>query len=330
MRDLSGKNIVLFCPRFFDYEIQIKKGLQRLGANVMWYDDRPSNDFFSKAIIRINKNFIAKTIDSYYSKIIGEIVNQSVSIDYILFVNPESIREKNINLLKKAFPAAKFILYMWDSFGNRKHNRELLPYFDAKFTFDPKDAQEHNLTLLPLFYIDEYSEVTCDYQYDLLFIGTAHSDRYNFIERIKMQLTMGLSIKLYFFLSSKLLYVIRKIKDKEFRKVKYNEISFQSLGHKENAKFMANSRIILDINHPQQLGLTMRTFETLGAQRKLITTNRDVKSYDFYNENNILVIDRDNPIINNEFLTTPFIPSSSEILFKYSIEGWLKTLLNLK
>ena len=37
------------------------------------------------------------------------------------------------------------------------------------------------------------------------------------------------------------------------------------------------SEVILDINHPGQNGLTMRTFEALGAGKKLITTNTEIK-----------------------------------------------------
>ena len=51
----------------------------------------------------------------------------------------------------------------------------------------------------------------------------------------------------------------------------------------------------------------MRTIEiALGMRKKSITTNLDIKEYDFYDKNNILIIDRKNPIINKEFLETNY------------------------
>jgi hypothetical protein len=330
MNDLSGKNIVLLCPRFFDYEKEIKSVLENLGANVIWFDDRPSNDFFSKAIIRVNKNFLSRKIDAYYERIINEISKTELQIDYILFVNPESINVKSIDLIKKTFSKGRLILYMWDSFRNRKKNIELLPFFNSKFTFDPKDVEDYGLEFRPLFFIDKYMAVEKKAKYDLLFIGTAHSDRYQFVKRILSDLNYKLIAKTYFFLSSKLLFLVKKLTDKDFRAVKYKDVSFKSLSHVDNADLMSQSMSILDVNHPQQIGLTMRTFETLGAQRKLITTNQDIKNYDFYNENNILVVDRKKPVIGEEFFLKPFEPYSSEMLFKYSIHGWISSLFNLK
>jgi hypothetical protein len=88
----------------------------------------------------------------------------------------------------------------------------------------------------------------------------------------------------------------------------------------------ANSKVVLDINHPNQKGLTMRTFETIGAQRKLITTNEDIKRYSFYNPNNILVINRKNPELNESFFYSDYEPIEDSIYNKSSIKGWLECL----
>ena len=111
--------------------------------------------------------------------------------------------------------------------------------------------------------------------------------------------------------------------------MRYKSISFIPLTHRNISELVHESKVILDINHPKQVGLTMRTFEAFGAQKKLITTNADVANYDFYDKNNILVIDRLNPLINNEFLTGPFVAPDEKILLKYSIQGWITDLFSL-
>jgi hypothetical protein len=84
------------------------------------------------------------------------------------------------------------------------------------------------------------------------------------------------------------------------------------------------SRVILDIQHPAQEGLTMRTIEMIGAGKKLLTTNREVISYDFYDSHNMQYIDRNNPVIDKSFFKTDYRTIDSRIYDKYSIRGWLR------
>jgi hypothetical protein len=330
MNDLRGRSVLFLCPKFFNYEQEIKKKLEELGASVKWVDDRPSNNFLSKALIRVNKKFIKKRIFNYYKTIIEQIRLNKMQFNYVFFLNPEAIAVESLKQFKNEFPDATFILYMWDSFQNRKSTAELLPFFDRKFTFDPHDAQNFGLKLRPLFYIDAYSATESEKLiYDLLFIGTAHTDRYKLLNKIVDQFSGELTVKQYFFLSSKMLFWVKKILEKDFRNVNYKDISFTALSHNTNAGLIRQSRVILDINHPGQLGLTMRTFEALGARRKLITTNADVANYDFYNENNILIIDRLNPVIEKQFLLSPFVTVSGAIAKKYNLGGWINELFDL-
>lgn len=330
MKNLSDKSVLFFSPKFFDYELEIKKALEEFGAAVKWFDDRPSNNFMSKALIRLNKNFIKRRIFNYYKGIIDQIKLNKLYFDYVFFLNPEAISVESLKQLKNELPDAKFILYMWDSFKNRKSTAELLPFFDDKFTFDSQDAQNFGLKLRPLFYIDAYrarQEETI--LYDLLFIGTAHTDRYKLLNKIINQFPGNLAVKQYFFLGSKILFWVKKLFEKDFRNVSYKSMSFKALSHDMNAGLVHQSKAILDINHPGQLGLTMRTFEALGARRKLITTNADVSNYDFYNENNILIVDRLNPVIEKQFLLASFIPVSEDISIRYSLKGWVSEVFSL-
>lgn len=63
--------------------------------------------------------------------------------------------------------------------------------------------------------------------------------------------------------------------------------------------------------------------------KKLITTNPHVKEYDFYQPENILIVDRYNPVITKEFLNVPWKDISEEIYKKYSISSWFNTIFAL-
>jgi len=60
----------------------------------------------------------------------------------------------------------------------------------------------------------------------------------------------------------------------------------------------------------------------LGLHKKLITTNSDIVNYDFYNPQNILVVDEKNPTIPASFFETKYIPIPAAIFNKYTLEGW--------
>jgi hypothetical protein len=67
----------------------------------------------------------------------------------------------------------------------------------------------------------------------------------------------------------------------------------------------------------------MRTIETLGAGKKIVTTNREIKHYDIYRENNVCIIERENPVIDPAFVNSNYEELQSSITEKYSIGGWV-------
>ena len=73
-------------------------------------------------------------------------------------------------------------------------------------------------------------------------------------------------------------------------------------------------------------GLTFRVFEAIGYHKKIITNNPDIANYDFYNPQNILIINEQNISIPNEFLTSSYIPIPDQIIRKYTLETWVKTV----
>ena len=96
-------------------------------------------------------------------------------------------------------------------------------------------------------------------------------------------------------------YLYKRLFEKDFKGFDYKKLSFKSLNGDQIIELYNQSKVILDINHPGQKGLTMRTFEAIGAGKKLITTNSEIKKYPFYNKTNFLVIDRKNIRLNKDF-----------------------------
>jgi len=328
---LSGKNVLLISVKFFNYENLIKMQLEKMGAKVYLYDERPSNSFFSKAIIRIKKEVFSRKINEYFKLIIDQI--KDVQLDYFLLIKGEATPQFFIDFLRRNNPGIVLIYYTFDSFKNNSNGLEILGNFDRKFTFDSEDANKFNLQFRPLFYAGDYGglyDKQSKFKYDLAFIGTAHSDRYFISEKAKSwSIVNDLKMYTFYFSPSKILFKYKKITDKGFKNFDVAKISFQSLTHKEIIDIYQESKVILDINHPGQNGLTMRTFETLGAGRKLITTNENIKKYPFYDPQNIFVINRVNLEFDVNFFKTPFKHIPANLLKSMSLLGWIEELFGL-
>ena len=107
-----------------------------------------------------------------------------------------------------------------------------------------------------------------------------------------------------------------------------SEFHFAPMSQNDLLNLYRKSRIIVDMQHPNQTGLTLRTMEALGSKKKLITTNPDIVNYDFFDPQNILVVDRKKPDISEHFFRTTYSPIPKNIYEKYSVDSWLDQILN--
>ena len=77
-----------------------------------------------------------------------------------------------------------------------------------------------------------------------------------------------------------------------------------------------------------QSGVTLRSIEAILFNKKLITTNKSIKKYDFYNPNQIFILENENYSDIIKFLHTKFTPAPLDILYQYSSDAMLTTIKN--
>ena len=330
--NIKNKKILFFAPTFFGYEIAIFEKLKQMGAEVDYFDERPKNNFITKACIRINRKLLERKIVSYYHSIFKKTIHKQY--DYVFVINIEAMLPSLLNKLREQQSQAEFILYMWDSLQNKKRTHESLPFFNKIYSFDPTDAKIlSRVKFRPLFFTDEYGELaenSLTPKYGLCFIGTVHSDRYLLVEQIKEQVKeFGLQSLFFMFFPSPVLFYYKKIRDLKFYKAKFSEFNFRPLSQRVTIQYIRESAVILDVHHPAQTGLTMRTLEMLGANKKIITTNPFVRDYDFFHPQNILIIDRERPVIGRSFFDEKYLPIDPKIKDKYSLDGWLMEIFGI-
>lgn len=325
-KPLLGKRVLFIAPMFFGYESLIAAELEAKGAQVDYFNDRPDNSFWTKALIRLDRRLLARKTDAYYSQIIKKCSDSHY--DHILIVRGEAISGATLREIRLIQPRAKLTLYLWDSMHYNPNARKILRHFDRIFSFDRVDVEQNAcMQFLPLFYGREFERAASwsgAKKYDACFIGTIHTDRYKVLEKIISSLkSSGREIFVFCYYPSRFLYRLRTLIDPGFRAFGAKYVNFTGMKLSDVVDRIAESRAVIDVNRPGQLGLTMRTIEAVGAQRKLITTNSDITNYDIFSEHGVLLVDRENPMIPDEFLKFDGEPFDEAIRSKLSVSAWV-------
>lgn len=333
---MGRKKILLIAPVFFDYYKDILKELRSLDYEADYLCDTYSNSSFSKALGRVDKKLIRASMKRAFSReILPKLRGRQYDFVLVVAGMTFAFSPDMTGTLRKLQPKARFVLYQWDSEENLPYVRGIHPFFDRICTFDPEDCRKsESYTFLPLFYNRQYEKIGEDkepheWKYDCAYIGTAHPQKYQCIRQMSKTLKPVLPRQfLYHYMPSRLKYVYHRLSAREFRGVRYAEFQKKKLPVSAAADVFEQSRCILDAPQAGQRGLTIRTIECLGAKRKLITTNADIKNYDFYRESNILIfqgkIDTDSAFFTREYEELP-----EEVYRKYSLRRWLETVLDV-
>lgn len=326
MKPLQDQNLLLIGIGFYDYELAIADEFRALGARVWIENEQPpamSTIFPNVWQSKISQS--AARIQQHHSAMLTR-VRQMGRLDHVIVIKGAYLSAEFIVELRRAQPHAHFTAYHWDSmvrFPDLERRQDL---FDKCFTFDHADAERNpKLILRPLFYRRELAETDDEPTLkDLCFVGWLHHDRLRQVEKIREQAD-ALGLSTCFYLSTGMLSLIKLKFQGRAGDVYSKPQSFSA--YVRNTR---SARAIIDLPHPSQAGLTMRAIESIGANRKLITTNPNVRNYDFYHPDNIQIIDGDAPCIDPKFLNTFGTPVRQEISERYTLRAWALEVIGVK
>lgn len=327
MIDLNNKTVLCIISKFFGYDTDIIEEFRRRGATVDTLTDRPFTSPFMTAVTRFGRRLVLPHSDRLYREQLNDYGRSGY--DYIFVVNGLTVSRAFLKSLISAYPAAKRILYMWDSFHSRPSALGVIDLYDEVLTFDHGDSEAYGLRHRPLFFSHGFEQAsTPDFDHHISFIGTAHTDRAPIVAGIDSQLPDWVNRYWYLFLQAPWVATSYRLLNPGFRKVPNSLLNFAPLPREKVQRVFARSFSILDIQHPRQSGLTMRTFEALGSSKKMVTTNPDIANYDFFDSRNICIIDRKKPEIPEDFFRSPYTPPDPAIYRRHSISGWLDEILD--
>lgn len=274
-----------------------------------------------------------KFYNRFFLKRLKQLEVRREKYDYVLIIKPE---EYSPQFIKKASRLGnKTVGYIWDGLRlffkpnivkSRKH-------LDALFSFDTENIQDH--PELQMQFVSNFSIPSTEkFNYkerelDLFYVGDLASklpehrrdiQLSKFLKNVKGNFEINIWMREAF-------ENVQKLNDPKIHYIK-NTISLE-----ETFKKTQQSKVVIDMCKKHHIGLSFRFFECLSSQTKIITNNKDVVNYDFYDSNNIMVVDFENDVLDqhvfDEFLNRPYTVLPSDITEKYEIHNWVKYLFKI-
>lgn len=316
--DLRGKRVLLIAPIFYDYEALIKSKLEKFGAIVTFV---PERDY----------SFIFKIVNNFFNYLLPlkqRIHYRKIDVkgyDILLVIRGYMMPVEFVKRFKNINPTAKTILYQWDSNKNNPY-KHLISYFNIVKSFDYKDCETFNIEYLPLFYTDDISQIRDskeDLKYDFFILATYFPSRFERFVKFKYCVD-----KTQYKLKSHIFIAKTSLKKEQMQGNLINTelVSTSSMPRAEYLKILKQSKVVVDMSHEAQSGLSMRVIEALALKKKIYTTNPLIANEPYFNSDIIKIIDIDNLDFNDEFISGKFTGDCPVL----SIEEWIKSLLCIK
>ena len=206
--------------------------------------------------------------------------------------------------IKRINPDCKVFLYCWNHVDaahdvSRKYSEKSNIY-----SSDLGDCNDYGYTFAPVCYAKSLSRSYKECGNKLFFCGN-NKGRKDLVQSFAKKLgESGVGCDLFF-----------------------PESREQYLGYYDYLDKLDGYDILLDVNQNGQQGFSLRVLESIYLSKKLFTTNEIIKNFDFYNPNNIFIMDADpNKLDNNavnEFLAAPYEQVSKDILDEYDYKNWV-------
>lgn len=269
-------------------------------------------------------NFITKLLFNYnfkreyISKKLLDIVSQQEHQDAILIVKGDDLCLSTIKKLKTK--TNQLISFLNDSTSRYPRMKKIFPYFDEIYSFDPDDISKYGFKPITNYIYFDYKNVSKTKPLFEVFNISSLDKREEAMPRFanyfkKHQINYNL-------------IAYDQNKNKELEKLEI-ELTSKIYSLEDVFELVKQSKILLDLQRPNQKGLSFRIMEAIALEKKIISTNKDLINYDFYNPNNITIVDSNDIKIDSLFFKTPYESISPEIVRKYHISSWVNQIFNL-
>ncbi|MGB8376286.1 MAG: hypothetical protein WCE57_13280 [Salegentibacter sp.] len=310
--------VVIVAPFSFGYIDSLVRKMSENNDLEVLFINTSEISFQYSGIIHRTKNFFLKTFAKknlkrdFVEDIIEQQVRERGPQDKILVIRPDKFSKQHLKFLKSH--SKTLIAYLFDSVAVIPGQVKNKAIFDEVFSYEKEDVQKYGFKFITNFIPFDlpsnpmtpnnglFNISSFDHRYKLLLKIAKQLKEANYDYHIVVKKDKPLSEELVHFTSE--YWSLEKVKES-----------------------LKEASILLDIQKHEQFGLSFRVFESLGFSKKLITTNSSIVEYDFYDSDNILVIDPANPVIPREFFQKEYKELPESIISKYRREAWIEQVL---
>ncbi|AUG98611.1 hypothetical protein CWC46_01495 [Prodigiosinella confusarubida] len=319
--------LLFICPNWADLATPIVKEMQRQGHDVIHIDHRDLSTFtyfdsrhwFIAKIYKIitGKNYKRLSLDNQITLGLHNFFIGREPFDTIIMTEPKLFNEQHFTILQQY--SQKLVAVLWDSLKKAPNNALYLSQFDHVLSYDHVDCNQYHFTKINNYIDPDWKSnmLYQDCEYDVFSIMSFTEARYKqaiyFLDQ-NPELTSNI-----------IFYADNDKKRKQIKDTRLKIANKPLLGN-ELAREIDNSRSILDLLQGQQAGLSFRVYESMAYQRKLITSNTHTVDYDFYNDNNIHILNQ-SWHINPDFIHSPYKPIPEEIYNQYTLSTWVQKVI---
>ena len=251
--------------------------------------------------------------------------NAHPQFDYALFIRADIYPDSFLREVRRR--SRVMVNYQWDGVARFAAAQAQIGLFDRYYAFDPADIRADS-RLLPAtsFYFDHDLSGLAPYNPAaprFYFVGSHRQDRLDTVNRFCRHAQEA---------GWRLDFHIVNPKDPDAAQhypaagIRFTD----NVPFTENLARARQSSVLVDFVISTHSGLSLRTFEALGYRKKLITTNAEIKKYDFYHPDNIFVWDGKTFDGLQDFIAAPYRELPPEIYQKYSFGNWVRYVFDIE
>ena len=242
----------------------------------------PENTFELYYTGKERKTKLGKIWNRYFRKYFFGWIRKDFKKKYsgkiTIFTN-ESLSHISLRLLRHIKKESKatvlfFIDELFNDYKTVRRAKILMAdqshYFDLIYTFSPKDAAMHGI-LLNKSYYSAFNVPKIEGEQGLFFVGSM-KNRGSLLDQIYNYLqSVNVSCLFYVYVNSG--------RDKTNPNFHYTSIPYES-----SIRLLKSSNVILDLVDERQTGMTLRYYEAVVYNKKLLTNNINIIQQPYYNE----------------------------------------------
>ena len=270
-----------------------------------WLNNGLINEGYNLSFPYYGNSVIHRLIRDIHFKIkMGQSIwynKANISNYKYIFLSATLVTTDYIKWLKKKNPNSIIIL-VYNNIVNKKTCNPLSITNDycIKWTCDIYDAKKYNMNFYNSgAYLRHWIVKKTIPVYDVFYIGK-DKNRLEQLRQIEKEMN-AYGVKTMFYITW----------ERGWQKIN-DGIHKPFLPYEEVLSYIGKSRAILHLIDGAQNGITIRIQESLIHKVKLITDDKNIRSYDFYNPHNIFILGVDNMNDLRNFLDTPYEDVHSE------------------